>query len=197
MHKVYIVFKHGGWWIQDSYLLHEFTFNWIVENLKLWRFVIIPMTWSQRCLIMWLGRSCDQLERDGGDHQALVAIESWGAFVDVKQHVKQALSVNGYEKWSFNLPPKKDKKDSSDNTSNTNKRSFPVALPYIKGTSEVIQRVFKQHGVRTYHQAVYSLRTKTAITHSTCRVYAQRLHKMEGDQKIELGLLELPHLSYR
>ena len=67
-------------------------------------------------------------------------------------HVKKALSANGYKNWSFKLPKKKEKKDEDSDKDSTTSKKFPGALPYMKGLSEQLQRVFKTHGVPTFHK---------------------------------------------
>ena len=49
---------------------------------------------------------------------------------------------------------------SRDPTSDkSTERKVPVALPYIKGLSKELHRVFKQHGVSTYHKPFNTLRS--------------------------------------
>ena len=72
-------------------------------------------------------------------------------------HVKQALAANGYEPWVLKIPKKKDKtKDPSEITARN--RVPPIALPYIKGLSENMQRLFRTHNVPTYHKPFNTLR---------------------------------------
>jgi hypothetical protein len=70
-----------------------------------------------------------------------------------RQHVREALSKNGYPKWMFNTPaPRKPvKEDDSD---------ISVGLPYIKGLSERLARTFRQHGARVFHRPTNSLRSQ-------------------------------------
>ncbi len=73
------------------------------------------------------------------------------------KHVEKALSANGYSKWVLNIPSKKKKKQDQHETS-TNKK-YPVSIPYIKGTSEKLQRIFKSHGIPSYHKPFNTLKS--------------------------------------
>ena len=70
-------------------------------------------------------------------------------------HIKKALRQNQYPSWLFkdrttvSLPP---------DPSETNVKG--VGIPYIKGISEQLSRVFKQHGSKVYHQPRNTLRSK-------------------------------------
>ena len=75
------------------------------------------------------------------------------------KHVKKALTANGYRKWSFKLPRKKEKKKEDSDKDSTSAKKFPVALPYVKGLSEQLQRVFKTHDVPTFHKPFNTLRS--------------------------------------
>ena len=61
------------------------------------------------------------------------------------RHVKSALKANGYKEWSFQIPPSKNKSDTSHNTTGGQARTS-VGLPYIRGTSEKLAKIFKIHG---------------------------------------------------
>ena len=72
-------------------------------------------------------------------------------------HVKMALAANGYKSWALKIPKKKDKtKDPTESTSRN--RVPPIALPYIRGLSENLQRLFRTHGIPTYHKPFNTLR---------------------------------------
>ena len=75
------------------------------------------------------------------------------------EHVRKALSANGYKPWSLKLPKKKEKVSDPDQVEKSQARKFPVSIPYIQGLSEKLQRVFRQHGVATYHKPFNSLRS--------------------------------------
>ena len=79
-----------------------------------------------------------------------------------KHHIQQALSTNGYKDWSLKVPNQTNsierQKDRLANQSEPQK-SHPIGLPYIKGLSEELQRIFKDHGVNIYHKPVNTLRS--------------------------------------
>ena len=51
------------------------------------------------------------------------------------------------------------RKNEDSNQDNSQAKKFPVAIPYLKGLSEELQRVFKSHGVPTYHKPFNTLRS--------------------------------------
>ena len=57
------------------------------------------------------------------------------------EHVKSALRTNGYPKWIFRIPRKKSSATAKDRSSTAKKPS--AGMPYIRGTSEVLQRTFR------------------------------------------------------
>jgi len=71
-------------------------------------------------------------------------------------HVKRVLKINGYKPWAFKIPPKKNKEPTEPSESTSKK--FPVKLPYIKGASEAVQRVFKNHGIPSFHKPFNTIR---------------------------------------
>ena len=74
------------------------------------------------------------------------------------RHVKFARKANGYKEWAFKIPPPKKKSDTSHNTTRGQARTS-VGLPYIRGTSEKLARIFKNHGVGAYHKPFNTLRS--------------------------------------
>lgn len=75
-------------------------------------------------------------------------------------HVKDALKANGYSTWAMTIPDSK-KKDKQDKNSNTEGGKIPpMALPYIKGTSEKLARIFSTYGVAVYHKPFNSIRSQ-------------------------------------
>ena len=61
-----------------------------------------------------------------------------------------------YKPWTFKIPPKKNKEPTEPNESTSKK--FPVKLPYIKGASEAVQRVFKNHGIPSFQKPFNTIR---------------------------------------
>ena len=79
-----------------------------------------------------------------------------------KKHVQQALSANGYKDWALKIPNrvKEEQKKEKPPSQSEPKNSRPlIGLPYIRGLSEELQRIFKDHGVSTFHKPVNTLRS--------------------------------------
>ena len=78
------------------------------------------------------------------------------------QHVKTALSFNGYPSWILKDPKQKTKGDQQPtpqiNTSSTPKKKYPVILPYVKGFSEELRRIFKGYNIQAYFKPTNTLR---------------------------------------
>ena len=56
------------------------------------------------------------------------------------KHIKKTLTTNGYKKWAFEIPPKREKVEDPFKDRATAWK-FPVSIPYISGISEQLQRV--------------------------------------------------------
>ena len=74
-------------------------------------------------------------------------------------HVKEALIANNYKPWMFDIPKKTDTQQNKEKNQNKKDRSPPIALPYIKGVSESLARVFKKQGIHTYHKPINTIRS--------------------------------------
>ena len=74
------------------------------------------------------------------------------------EHIKIALAANGYKPWMIKIPKKKEKKKNPSEKVPGN-RLPPIALPYIKGLSENLQRLFRTHDVSTYHKPFNTLKS--------------------------------------
>ena len=86
-------------------------------------------------------------------------------------HVQDALKTNGYKHWMFKVPRPKQQQSGT-------RPKINVGLLYIKGTSEALTRVFKAHGVGTYHRPINTIRSilvhpkdKTPDAQKCCLVY--------------------------
>ena len=75
-----------------------------------------------------------------------------------RQHVEQALMANDYKPWILEIPKKGNNKDQKQKEKGTNK-SQPIGIPYIKGISEPLARVFTKHGLKVYHKPINTLRS--------------------------------------
>ena len=71
-------------------------------------------------------------------------------------HVHDALKTNGYKQWMFKVPRPKQQQST---TSTGTRPKTNVGLPYTQGTSEALARVFKAHGVGTYHRPINTIRS--------------------------------------
>ncbi|XP_072019907.1 uncharacterized protein [Amphiura filiformis] len=74
-----------------------------------------------------------------------------------RNHIKSALKANGYETWMLKTPKPKKKKDLKDTT--VQARKINVPLPYVKGLSEKLTHIFRDHGVNAYHKPVNTIRS--------------------------------------
>jgi len=72
--------------------------------------------------------------------------------------VKNTLKTNGYPEWMFTIPKKAEKKKEVNKEPSARKPS--VGMPYIRGTSEQLHRIFRKHGVNMYHRPYNSIRSQ-------------------------------------
>ena len=91
-------------------------------------------------------------------------------------HVKQALRANDYTEWSLIPPRPRQRPTTSAGQSNTSRPT--VGLPYLRGMSEELCRVFRSHGVQTYLKPINTLRDQlvhpkdpTPTQSKSCVVY--------------------------
>ena len=71
-------------------------------------------------------------------------------------HVQDAVKTNGYKQWMFKVPRPKQQQST---TPTGTRPKTNVGLPYMQGTSEALTRVFKAHGVGTYHRPINTIRS--------------------------------------
>ncbi|XP_072039555.1 uncharacterized protein [Amphiura filiformis] len=74
-----------------------------------------------------------------------------------KLHITEALSKCGYPKWAFDRlnKPKDTSKPPKDST-NTNKGQ--VVIPYVKGISDALKRIYSSYGIRVCFKPTRTLR---------------------------------------
>ena len=58
----------------------------------------------------------------------------------------------------LSIPNKKQVQQQEKHQERDNKEQPPIGIPYIKGISEPIQRVFRKHGVSIYHKPINTIR---------------------------------------
>ena len=84
---------------------------------------------------------------------------------EIKQ-VQTALQLNGYPNWVLNSSTNqnhatehaKQPTDSRSANSTSKTRSYAVQLPYVKGLTEPLRRLYKQYGVSSYVRPSNTLR---------------------------------------
>ena len=74
------------------------------------------------------------------------------------QHIKQALKANNYPDWMLTIPDTGSVLRVSEES--FNEKRIYASVPYIKGTSERLQRAFKSHEGTLVHKSFNSLRSK-------------------------------------
>ena len=71
-----------------------------------------------------------------------------------KVHINKVLRDNGYKDWMFKTTKKRKPVESNTDTI----KSFAFKLPYIRGVSEQLACIYKQHGVNTFFKPINTLR---------------------------------------
>ena len=120
----------------------------------------------------------------------------------VIDHVYNALRANNCEEWAPNVPLSKPHKVEKTENNNTNSIRLMLGLTYVglQGTSEILARIFKSHGVNMYHKPTNTMRSmlvhtkdKTpkerqcgTIYHITCTNDPK--HTYVGESKQPLGV---------
>ena len=75
------------------------------------------------------------------------------------KHVKDVLRSNGYKNWAFEIPKRKQETNKNEQPTRSNQQKIPVGIPYISGLSEKLQRIFRSHGIPSYHKPQNTLRS--------------------------------------
>jgi hypothetical protein len=106
-------------------------------------------------------------------HRADSIVSDEAEKVKEKEHIRVALKINGYPDWLLDqATPRKEKQveeietvsteiDSSDQGKSKvkpQKRTYPVVLPYIRGFSEQLRRVFKHYNIPAFFKPSNTLR---------------------------------------
>ncbi|XP_072050079.1 uncharacterized protein [Amphiura filiformis] len=93
-------------------------------------------------------------------HRAGSIISEQEDIAEEKSHINSALKKCGYPNWSFDKAKKaKEGKSKNSNLKNTNvETKGQVVLPYVKGTSEALRRIFGTYGIRVCFKPTQTLR---------------------------------------
>ena len=75
-----------------------------------------------------------------------------------RTHIQTALRANNYPDWIFKIPHRKPRPLPDRETAT--KTTPSVALPYIRGLSEKLSTIFRDHGVSTYHKPINTIRSR-------------------------------------
>jgi hypothetical protein len=73
-------------------------------------------------------------------------------------HIKDALTANNYAPWMFEIPRRPENQPQV-TTDRTKRKNISFPLPYIKGLSEPLQRVFKKYDIAVHHKPINTLRS--------------------------------------
>ncbi|XP_072043171.1 uncharacterized protein [Amphiura filiformis] len=93
-------------------------------------------------------------------HRADSIISEQEDIAEEKSHINSALKKCGYPNWSFDKAKKaKEGKSKNSNLKITNvETKGQVVLPYVKGTSEALRRIFGTYGIRVCFKPTQTLR---------------------------------------
>ena len=83
------------------------------------------------------------------------------------KHVKTALKRCGHPRWSLNKPKKNLEKGER------TERRGKVVLPYVKGTSEDLARIFKRYDIETIHKP------STTLKNLLCNKMKDKVHDLD------------------
>jgi len=73
-----------------------------------------------------------------------------------KQHLREVLQDNNYKSWIF----KSSKQSSTRAHDSTSRAPISIPLPYVRGVSEQLTRVFRKQGVSVYHKPFNTIRSQ-------------------------------------
>ena len=76
-----------------------------------------------------------------------------------KEHVRQALAKCGYPRWMLNMEAKPNTEENVNPIERPEStRKCSVVLPYVKGLSEELCRIFRDYGCNAFHKPKNTLR---------------------------------------
>ena len=124
------------------------------------------------------------------------------------EHVKKVLTANGYTKWSMHLPKPREKDQDNAKKKTHTKGSPIIGVPYVKGLSEHLVRIFRSYDIATFHKPQNQIRSilvhpkdKTPDENKCGVVYKitcdqNSNHTYIGETKRSLGTRVKEHQKY-
>jgi hypothetical protein len=88
-------------------------------------------------------------------HRAEVAVTDQEDVQKEKKHVREVLSDNGYQKWMYKVPIRKQKICETPQK----KRLRQVPIPYMRGLSEKLQGTFDKYNIGVIHKPFNTIRS--------------------------------------
>ncbi len=96
-------------------------------------------------------------------HRADTIITSEEDKIKEVKHVKQCLEQCGYKPWVYNVCDNKEKEKLKAKNKDRPKAKGSVVIPFVKGISEPMARLFQAKGVRTHYKPFNSLRRNLVV----------------------------------
>ena len=73
-----------------------------------------------------------------------------------KKYIKEVLKANNYKNWAFKISKKTN--PPRNQTTRSYHRNTRIMLPYVRGLSEQLQKIYNKHGVQVCHKPYNTLR---------------------------------------
>ncbi len=93
-------------------------------------------------------------------HRAEVIVKEEEELRKEKDHIRGALRMNNYPEWLLQADPRRKTNPERDRGKEDNKRKKigSVIIPYVKGVSETLRRIFGRHNIQTHFKPTNTLR---------------------------------------
>lgn len=92
-------------------------------------------------------------------HRATTLCSTEEARNEEMEHLKEVLSVSGYQKWAWNLPGSNITRPRSSSMATTPSRGH-VSMPYVQGVTEALSRRVRKLGVSVHPRPINTIRGK-------------------------------------
>ena len=92
-------------------------------------------------------------------HRADTCITEKADVITEKDNIKKSLQMCGYDDWVFNTAQPKDPQPPHRQAANGNPRIGSIVIPYVRGASEALRRIFTKRGVSVHFKPANTLRS--------------------------------------